>query len=73
MGGGDGWGVGEMRVEMGRGRWNRMRNMKPYGDMCGEYEEGEHECMRIGVGEMRKGGKWMKNMGKVYCLDSVAG
>jgi hypothetical protein len=46
-----------MRVEMGRGRWNRMRNMKPYGDMCGEYEEGEHECMRIGVGEMRKGGE----------------
>jgi hypothetical protein len=50
-----------MRVGMGRGRWNRMRNMKPYGDMCGEYEEGEHVSMRIGVGEMRKGrriGRW---------------
>jgi hypothetical protein len=52
-----------------------MRNMKPYGDMCGEYEEGEHGSMRIGVGEMRKGNremgaKWMKNMGKECCLNS---
>jgi hypothetical protein len=53
-----------MRVEMGRGRWNRMRNMKPYGDMCGEYEEGEHERMRIGVGEMRKGGKMDEEYGE---------